>query len=259
MSLLSKSIVSRVEIRRAGLAAALALGVFASPLLAMDDQKGKPDTVPMTPVKAPADAEKKDKPKAPSKTLKVGDAAPELKVDKWVKGDEVKSFESGKVYAVEFWATWCPPCVKSIPHLTKLQKKHKDDGLTIIGVAASERQKAQGQDTRLANLENFVKGKGDQMNYAVAYDSDREMANDWMRAAGQTGIPTVFIVGGDGKVAWIGYPMDDEFDTQVQSAIDAAKKLNEKDKKDKPATEPKKDGAPAAEPSSAPAEPTKKK
>lgn len=250
---------TRLNLLASGLVAALAIGAGTSPLLALDDPKGQPASTPMTPLKAPADAEKKDKPKAPSKTLKVGDAAPELKVDKWVKGDEVKSFESGKVYAVEFWATWCPPCVKSIPHLTKLQKKHKDDGLTIIGVAASERQKAKGQDTRLDNLQNFVKGKGDQMNYAVAYDSDREMANDWMRAAGQTGIPTVFIVGGDGKVAWIGYPMDDEFDTQVQSAIDAAKKMNDKDKKDKPAVDPKKDAAPAEQPASAPAEPTKKK
>ncbi len=255
MSYVFKSMFSRSNLLASGLTAAIAIGAGTAPLLAMADPKGQPASAPATPTKAPADSEKKKE--KPAATLKVGDAAPEIKIDKWVKGDEVKSFESGKVYAVEFWATWCPPCVKSIPHLTDLQKKHKDDGLTIIGVAASERQKAKGQDTRLANLENFVKGKGDQMNYAVAYDSDREMATDWMRAAGQTGIPTVFIVGGDGKVAWIGYPMDDEFDTQVQTAVDAAKKMSDKDKKKK--DEPKKDGAPAAQPASTPAEPTKRK
>jgi len=39
-------------------------------------------------------------------TLKVGDAAPKLFVSEWVKGSQVSSFESGKVYLVEFWATW---------------------------------------------------------------------------------------------------------------------------------------------------------
>ena len=60
--------------------------------------------------------------------LQIGDAAPELKVEKWVKGDPVTTFEKGKVYVVEFWATWCPPCIKSIPHLTELQKQYKEKG-----------------------------------------------------------------------------------------------------------------------------------
>ncbi|MDR2697542.1 MAG: hypothetical protein LBB40_03590, partial [Holophagales bacterium] len=39
--------------------------------------------------------------------LKVGSAAPALQVSRWVKGDGPSKFESGKVYVVEFWATWC--------------------------------------------------------------------------------------------------------------------------------------------------------
>ena len=70
--------------------------------------------------------------------LKVGSKAPGIKADKWVKGTEVKSFESGKVYVMEFWATWCPPCRESIPLLTDLQKTHKD--VTVIGMASSERK-----------------------------------------------------------------------------------------------------------------------
>src|SRR5437588_12539911 len=59
-------------------------------------------------------------------TLSVGDPAPKLQVKEFVKGDPVKELEKGKVYVVEFWATWCGPCRATIPHLTELAKEHKD-------------------------------------------------------------------------------------------------------------------------------------
>src|SRR5687767_13873268 len=44
-------------------------------------------------------------------SLNVVDPAPPLKVNKWVKGEAIKDLEKGKVHVVEFWATWCGPCV----------------------------------------------------------------------------------------------------------------------------------------------------
>lgn len=198
------------------LTAALVLGVSGGIMSgAMEPQ---PKAEPAQKVQPKTDGAKKEK-KEP--TLKAGMAAPSIKVDKWVKGEEVKSLEMGKVYVVEFWATWCPPCRKSIPHLTELQKKHRE--LTIIGVTSSERKEKDGTDKRLEKLEKFVKEQGDKMDYRVAYDSDREMFKDWMVPAGQDGIPCSFIVGHDGKIAWIGNPLSDKFDGEIEKALAAAK------------------------------------
>src|ERR1700722_11724957 len=95
--------------------------------------------------------------------LSVGDPAPKLEVKEFVKGKEVTKFEKGKVYVVEFWATWCPPCKTSIPHLTELQKKNKN--VTFIGVSVFER------DAAAAAVKPFVKEMGDKMDYLVAIDS----------------------------------------------------------------------------------------
>ena len=137
-------------------------------------------------------------------TLKVGDPAPKLRTGKWVQGQPVKEFEKGKAYLVEFWATWCPPCRASIPHLNDIHKKFKDKGLVVIGQNVSERD-----ESRVAP---FVKNMGDKMTYRVALDdksSNRagEMSTTWMEAAGQEGIPTAFLVDAKGTIAWIGHPM----------------------------------------------------
>ena len=65
----------------------------------------------------------------------LGDPAAELKIAKWVKGEPVTiSADAKNIYVVEFWATWCPPCRTSIPHLTEMQKRFKEKNVTIIGI-----------------------------------------------------------------------------------------------------------------------------
>ena len=136
-------------------------------------------------------------------TLTVGSKAPPLAVDAWVKGEPVKELQAGTAYVVEFWATWCGPCIKGIPHLTAMQKKFPT--VQFISVAASENGPKEKQ---LDKLKTFVADKGDAMGYSVAYDSDRDMGKSWMEAAEQGGIPCAFIVGKDGVIQWIGHPME---------------------------------------------------
>ncbi len=137
--------------------------------------------------------------------LSIGDPAPKLNVKKFVKGTPVTKFEKGKLYVVEFWATWCGPCRASIPHLTEMAKKNKD--VTFIGVSVWE--KDQGL------IAPFVAEMGAKMDYHVAMDAvpvggdgnAGAMATTWMQAAEQSGIPTAFIINKESQVAWIGHPM----------------------------------------------------
>lgn len=138
-------------------------------------------------------------------SLTVGSPAPALKVSRWVKGTPVPSLEKGKVYVVEFWATWCGPCRQSIPHLTEMAKKFEGKA-TFIGVSVWER----GNDPQKleANVDAFVKDMGAKMVYHVARDTgDAFMTEAWMKAASQGGIPAAFVINGEGQIAWIGHPM----------------------------------------------------
>ena len=143
-----------------------------------------------------------------------GKPAPALSVDTFVKGDAVKSFEPGKVYVVEFWATWCGPCIASIPHLTQMQKDHPK--VTFISVAGFERGGDAASNEK--NVRDFVAKRGDAMGYRVAFDGDASMAKEWMMAAKRNGIPCAFVVGGDGNVAWIGNPQGSSLEDAVKAA-----------------------------------------
>jgi len=145
----------------------------------------------------------KAQPQAPEATLRPGDPAPPLVVDKWIKGGPISRFEPGKVYVMEFWATWCGPCIAAMPHVSELQKKYRDKGVVVIGMNISEPDKSK--------VEPFVRKMGQRMDYAVATDvvvgeEPGKMEQTWMAASGQQGIPCSFIVDRQGNIAWIGTP-----------------------------------------------------
>ena len=178
--------------------------------------------------------------KKPPITLKMGNRAPALQVDEWVKGGPISKLEEGNIYILEFWATWCGPCKSAIPHVTELQKKYQDKGVTVIGMNIWEPD--------LEEVAPFVQEMGDKMGYAVATDilpvdvpenevneedeSKGAMADSWMKAAGRNGIPCSFIVNREGIVAWIGHPMlmDEALEAILNGTYDVAKEAAKAEK-----------------------------
>lgn len=131
--------------------------------------------------------------------LELGDPAPALTISEWVKGEPVNLADGrGKnIYVVEFWATWCGPCRVSIPHLSEMQAKFKDDNVTFIGVS----------DETVAKVEPFVKKMGEKMDYTVAVDKNRGTFASYMGAFNVGGIPHAFVVDKKGNLVWHGHPM----------------------------------------------------
>ena len=114
-----------------------------------------------------------------------GKAAPALSVGTWLSA---KPNTEGKVVVVDFWATWCGPCVASIPHMNDLSREFADS-VVIVGLS--------NEDAR--TVKRFMQRK--KMDYSVGVDQRGRMAS----AIGVQGIPHAVVVSPDGVVRWQGF------------------------------------------------------
>ena len=147
-------------------------------------------------------------------SAKLGDKAQALTISEWVKGSAVDVTDGKNIYVVEFWATWCGPCRNTIPHLTELQKKYKDQGVVFVGVSSEKAE----------DVKPFVQEMGDKMDYNVAVDKDDATDKAYMEAYGQNGIPCAFIINKESQVVWVGHPM--EMETHLKEVIEGKYDLN---------------------------------
>ncbi|WP_024521125.1 TlpA disulfide reductase family protein [Bradyrhizobium sp. Tv2a-2] len=136
--------------------------------------------------------------------LRIESPAPPIKVESWLRGQPLNGFQPGKVYILEFWATWCAPCVATMPHLGELQEKYRDSGLDVVAIAASEQ--APTTDEARTKLDAWLTQNVPKLNYRIAFDGAREMYAHWMEASSTSAIPATFVVDRDGRIAFIGNP-----------------------------------------------------
>lgn len=149
-------------------------------------------------------------------TCNIGDLAPPLRVSAWIKGAPVTNFQKGKVYVIDFWATWCGPCRASMPHFSNLAHKYKK--VTFLAVNVFEKHE---RNTTIDQLKAFVDSMGRKMSFNVAVEDTSFTVHDWFDNFRQEhAIPTSFVIDGKGRVAWIGHPLN--LDTVLQRIVDTA-------------------------------------
>ena len=139
----------------------------------------------------------------------VGKAAPDFKL-KDLKGNDVAlADQKGSVVIIDFWATWCGPCIQSLPHLNKLYEDKKGAGLKVFAVSVDEDK---------AKVPPFVESK--KLTVTVLLDNDEQKVAEKF---GVQGIPQTVIVGKDGTVkkVFVGFGpgTEDEMRKAVEDAM----------------------------------------
>ncbi|MGA3066384.1 MAG: redoxin family protein [Tepidisphaeraceae bacterium] len=141
-------------------------------------------------------------------TVGEGSQAPSFSLT-GLDGSQVSSSDlHGSVYVLDFWATWCPPCIASLPKLDDLHQSMKDTGLKVFAINEQE-----DKDT----IQKFMDSK--KLTLPVLMDAD----GSTLQAYGSDSIPHLVIVGKDGKILKVheGVADEDAIRREVQDALAA--------------------------------------
>jgi len=135
--------------------------------------------------------------------------APELTLTALHGGELSWQSLQGKVVLVDFWATWCAPCRKSMPRLQALHDRYAARGFTVLGVSIDA-----AKDT--AKVRKFAASK--KITYPIAIDSEQGSA--WERFAVKA-VPAAFLVDAQGKIVaqWTGAPDEAELEKRLAGML----------------------------------------
>lgn len=143
--------------------------------------------------------------------VRAGKPAPDFEVQTLDGGTIRLEDYEGKLIALNFWATWCPPCVQELPLLDQAQERHADAGLAVIAMNAGQTRK---------HVTSFLDGR-DLDDLPVAMDPGREV----YEAYGVVGLPTTVWIDREGNVyaVEIGGLTQEVIDKYVAEMLEAEK------------------------------------
>ena len=121
-------------------------------------------------------------------TLSLGDMAPEFEA-KQLDGSTFRlaDYRGKKAVLIDFWATWCPPCIDEIPTIKRIAETYRNQGLEVVGVSLDREEKA---------LRDFV--KREKLSYVQVFEKEKTRAIS--KSYGVWGIPSVFLIDKNGVI-----------------------------------------------------------
>jgi len=141
--------------------------------------------------------------------LKAGTPAPDFSIPADGGGNLKLSAYRGKVVVLDFWATWCPPCQKSMPHLETVAKAVAGQDVVILGLCVWDER---------ARFDAWMNAKRSAFSFKFGYDPAGKSPDGLGAKFNVSGIPTTYIIDAKGQVAAtiVGF---DTGDTRVESAL----------------------------------------
>jgi len=136
-----------------------------------------------------------------SNVLGVGCQAPALRVSRWLQGPEEKEFAKNQIYVIHFWSVWCDPSISMMPQLGALQKEYREKGVKIIAFSNGDER-----GNSLDSVSAFVTKRSPKLGFKFAYADDGKTYDTWIWAEKRS-IPCSFVIGKDGRIAYVGHPM----------------------------------------------------
>ena len=136
----------------------------------------------------------------------VGDAAPAFTVTTESGAKVSLDHFGGKVLLLNFWATWCPPCIQEVPSLNELQKRLGDSGLVVLGISIDHNESA---------YRNFLK------RFKIAFPTAREPEQNISFSYGTYKIPETYVIDRNGKVLqkYVGPPEKGWTDPEIVNSL----------------------------------------
>ena len=127
--------------------------------------------------------------------LQIGKQAPPITVTDWISNVPEDTTLSGKYIVLEFWATWCGPCIAAVPHMNELQQQVQADNLYFLSMT----------DESVAKVERTL----ERVDFSSAVVSDQSQQTHIGYGDGETGLkayPMTVLIDPQGTVQWVGRP-----------------------------------------------------
>lgn len=137
----------------------------------------------------------------PFAQIRVGDMAPPLSIQEWIKGEPIPELKTGNVYVVEFSSVNCPPCRKAIPHLSDLAKEYAGKVQVLSIYTMESNPDDPGDLTYLTKTRGLVTTLQDKIDFTVAADVPQQTTGNAWNVAGT---PQIFLINRLGQIAWYG-------------------------------------------------------